>query len=108
MEQVTGSKLGKQYIKAVYHHLLYLVYMQSTSCKVLGWMSSQARVKITGRNIKNLRYAIDAILITESEEELKSLLMRVKEENEKAGLKLSIQKSKIMASDPITSLQIEG
>ena len=91
MEQVTGSKLGKQYIKAVYHHLLYLVYMQSTSCKVLGWMSSQARVKITGRNIKNLRYSIDAILITESEEELKSLLMRVKEENEKAGLKLSIQ-----------------
>ena len=71
-------------------------------------MSSQARVKITGRNIKNLRYAIDAILITESEEELKSLLMRVKEENEKAGLKLNIQKSKIMASDPITSLQIEG
>ena len=71
-------------------------------------MSSQAGVKIAGRNINNLRYAIDATLITESEEELKSLLMRVKEDNEKASLKFNIQKTKIMASDPITSLQIEG
>ena len=108
MEQVIGSKLRKQYIKAVYHQPLYLAYMQSTSCKVLGWMSSQAGVKIAGRNINNLRYAIDATLITESEEELKSLLMRVKEDNEKASLKFNIQKTKIMASDPITSLQIEG
>ena len=69
---------------------------------------SQAGIEIAGRNINNLRYADDFNLISESEEELKSLLMKVKEENEKAGLKLSIQKTKIMASGPITSWQIEG
>ena len=68
---------------------------------------SQAGMKIAGRNI-NLRYADDTTLMAESEEELKSLLMRVKEENEKAGLKLNIQKTKIMTSSPITSWQIEG
>ena len=108
MEQQTGSKSVKVYVKAVDCYSAYLTYMQSTSCKVLGWMSSQAGVKIAGRNINNLRYAIGATLITESEEELKSLLMRVKEDNEKASLKFNIQKTKIMASDPITSLQIEG
>ena len=69
---------------------------------------SQAGIKIAGRNINNLRYADDFTLISETEEELKSLLMNVKEENEKAGLKLSIQKSKIMASGPITSWEIDG
>ena len=69
---------------------------------------SQAGIKTAGRNINNLRYADDTSLTAESEEELKSLLMRVKEESEKAGLKLSIQKTKIMASDPIISWQIEG
>ena len=69
---------------------------------------AQARIKIAGRNINNLRYANDTTLMTESEEELKSLLMRVKEESEKTGLKLNIQKTKIMASGPITSWQIEG
>ena len=64
-------------------------------------------IKIAGRNINNLRYADDATLIAESEEELKSLLMKVKEESEKLGLKLNIQKTKIMASGPITSWQIE-
>ena len=64
---------------------------------------AQAEVKISGRNINNLRYADDTTLMAESEEELKSLLMRVKEESEKAGLKLNIQKTKIMASGPITS-----
>ena len=64
--------------------------------------------KIAGRNISNLRYADDTTLMAESEEELKSLLMRVKEESEKAGLKLSIHKTKIMASGPITSWQIDG
>ena len=64
---------------------------------------SQARIKIAGRNINKLRYADDTILMAESEEELKSLLMRVKEESEKAGLKLNIQKTKIMASNAITS-----
>ena len=73
-----------------------------------GLGESQAGVKIAGRNINNLRYADDTTLIAESEEELKSLLMRVKEESAKAGLKLNIQKTKIMASGPITSWQREG
>ena len=68
----------------------------------------QAGIKISRRNINNLRYADDTTLMTESEEELKSLLMRVKKESEKAGLKLNIQKTKIMASSPITLWQIEG
>ena len=68
----------------------------------------QARIKIGGRNINNLRYADDTTLMPENEEELKSLLMRVKEESEKAGLKLNIQKTKIMASSPISSWQIDG
>ena len=69
---------------------------------------AQAGIKIAGRNINNLRYADDTTLMAESEEELKSLLMKVKEESEKAGLKLNIQKKKIMASGPITSSQIDG
>ena len=69
---------------------------------------AQAGIKIAGRNINNLRYADDNILMAESKEELKSLLMKVKEESEKVGLKLSIQKTKIMASGPITSWQIDG
>ena len=69
---------------------------------------SQVRIKIAGRNINNLRYADDITLMAESEEELKSLLMQVKEESEKAGWKLNIQKTKIMASGPITSWHIEG
>ena len=69
---------------------------------------SQAGIKTSRRNINNLSYVNDTPLMTESEEELKSLLMRVKEESEKAGLKLNIQKTKIMASSPITSWQIEG
>ena len=101
MEQQTGCKLGKEYIKAVYCHPGYLTYMQSTSWETLGWMK-QAEIKIAGRKINNFRYADDTTLMAESGEELKSLLMKVKEESEKAGLKLSIQKMKIMASDPIT------
>ena len=69
---------------------------------------AQARIKIARRNINNLRYADDTTLMVESEEELKSLLMKVKEESEKVGLKLNIQKTKIMASSPITSWQIDG
>ena len=69
---------------------------------------AQAGIKIAGRNINNLRYADDTTLMAESEEELKSLLMKVKEESEKAGLKLNIQKAKIIASGPITSWQIDG
>ena len=73
-----------------------------------GLDEAQALIKIARRNINNLRYADDTILMAESKEELKSLLMKVKEENEKAGLKLNIQKMKIMASGPITSWQIDG
>ena len=69
---------------------------------------AEAGIKIAGRNINNLRYADDTTLMAESEEELKSLLMKVNEENEKAGLKINIQKTKIMASGPITSWQIDG
>jgi len=69
---------------------------------------AQAGIKIAGRNINNLRYTDDTTLMAESEEELKSLLMKVKEDSEKVGLKLNIQKTKIMASDPITSWQIDG
>ena len=73
-----------------------------------GLDEAQAGIKIAGRNINNLRYSDDIALMAETEEELKSLLMKVKEENEKAGLKLNIQKTKIMASSPITSWQIDG
>ena len=73
-----------------------------------GLEEAQAGIKITERNVNNLRYADDTTLMVESEEELKSLLMKVKEESEKVGLKLNIQKTKIMASGPITSWQIDG
>ena len=73
-----------------------------------GVEETQAGIKISGRNINNLRYADDTTLVAESEEELKSLLMKVKEESEKVGLKLNIQKMEIMASGPITSWQIDG
>ena len=73
-----------------------------------GLEEAQARIKIAGRNINNLRYADDTILMPESEEELKSLLMKVKVESEKVGLKLNIQKTKIIVSGPITSWQIDG
>ena len=74
----------------------------------VGLDEAQAGMKIAGRNINNLRYADDTTLMTESEEEIKSLLMKVKEESEKAGLKLNSQKTKIMARGPITSWQIDG
>ena len=131
-EQLTGSKLRKKYIKAVYCHPAYLTYMQSSvqfsrsvvsnslrphelqharppcpsptpvfhpnSCpsRYIILDELQAGIKIVGRNISNSRYADDPTLMAESEEELKSLLMKVKETSEKAGLKLNIQKSKIM------------
>ena len=73
-----------------------------------GLKETQAGIKIAGENINNLRYADDTTLMAESEEELKSLLMKVKEESEKVGLKLNVQKTKIMASGPITSWEIDG
>ena len=104
MEQWTGSKLGKEYIKPVYCHPVYLTYMQSTSCEMLGWVKH----KLESRLPEKLRYADDTTLMAESEEELKSLLMKVKEESENIGLKLNIQETKIMASGPIPSWQIDG
>ena len=100
IEQTTGSKLGKEYIKAIYCHPAYLTYMQSTSCKVPIWIEAQAGIKIPGRNISNLRYADDTILMAESEEELKSFSMKVEEDSVYAGLKFNIQKIKITASVP--------
>ena len=82
--------------------------MQSTSWKYAGLEEAQAGIKIAGRNINNLRYADDTTLMAESEEELKSLLMKVKEESQKVGLKLNIQKTKIMTSGPISSWEIDG
>ena len=83
MEQQTGSKSGKEYVKVVYCHPAYLTYIQSTSCEMTGWFEAQAGIKIAGRNSNNLRYADDTTLMAESKEELKSLLMKVKEESEK-------------------------
>ena len=113
LEQQTGAKLGKGYVKAVYCHPAYSTYMQSTykfsyMQRNAGLEEAQAGIKIAGRNTNNLRYGDDTTLIAESEEELTSLFMKVKEESEKAGLKLNIQKTNIMLSDPITSRQIEG
>ena len=107
MEQLTGLKLGKEYDKAVYCHCLFNLYAE-----YIMWNArldeAQAGIKIAGRNINNLRYADDNTLMAESEEKLKSLLMKVKKESEKAGLKLNIQKTKIMLFGPITSWQIDG
>ena len=109
MEHVMGTKLGKEYSNAVYCHLAYLTYMQSTSCKIHIQCldESQAGVKIDRRNINNLRYGNDTTLIAESEEELKSFLMSTKEENEKIDLKLNIQKMKILTSGPISGKTME-
>ena len=108
VEQQTASNLGKEYIKALYCHPVYLTCRQSTSCERLDWIEAQAGIKIARRNIHNLRYANYTTFMIESKEKLKSLSMKVKEESEKVGLKLNIQKTKIMASSPIISWQIDG
>ena len=106
MEQQTGTKSGKEYVKAVYCHPAYLCagYIMRNA----GLEEAQAGIKSARRNINNLRYADDTTLMAEREEELKGLLMKVKEESEKVGLKLKIQRTKIVASSPITSWQIDG
>ena len=109
IEQQTGSKLGKEYVKAVYcHPAYYLTYMQTTSCKILGWMKHKLGSRLPGQISTNSDNADDTTLMAESEEEVKNLLMKVKEECEKVGLKLNIQKTKIMASGPITSWEMDG
>ena len=108
MEQQTGSKSGKEcsqgYILSPCLFTLYAEYIMRNA----ELDEAQAGINIARRNINNLRYADDTTLKAASEEELKSLLMKVKEESEKVGLKLNIQKTKIMASGPITSWQIDG
>ena len=101
MEQQTVSKLGKEYVKAVSSPCLFNLHAEYIMWNA-GLDEAQAGIKIAGRNINNVRCADDTTVIVDSEEELKSLLMKVKEESEKAGLKL-IQRTKIMASSPITS-----
>ena len=107
MEPQTVSKLGKEYVKAVYCYLL--IYLIHRVHPVKCWLGeAQAIIKIAMRNVTNFRYAGDTTLMEESEKELKSHLIKLKEESEKADLKLNIQKTKIMASCPITSWQIDG
>ena len=111
-------QVGKGVHQSCICHPAYLTWMQSTPCLFnlnaeyimwnAGLAKAQARIKIAGKNINNLRYADDTTLMAESEEELKSLLMKVTEDSEKVGLKLNIQKAKILASGPITSCQIDG
>ena len=108
MEQWTGSKLGKECVKAcILPPCLFNLYAE-----YIMWNArldeEQAGIKFAGRNINNFRYADDTTLTAESKEELKTLLMKVKEESEKAGLKLIIQKTKITTSGPITSWQIDA
>ena len=106
MEQQTGSKLGKVYIKVVYCHPAYLTYMQSTSCKMPGWMKHKLESRLPGEISVTSYMQMTPPLCQEVK--LKSLLMKVKEESEEVGLKLNIQKTKIMFSDPIISWQIDG
>ena len=108
MEQWTGSKLGKEYIEAVYCHPAYLTSISEYIMQNARLDEAQAGIKIAGRNINNLRYTDDTTHMAESKEELKSLLMKVKEESEKGGLKLNIQKTKIMASSSIGSVQFSS
>ena len=102
IEQQTGSKLGKSMSRLYIVTLLINLYA-GYIMRNAGIEETQAGIKIARRNIHNLKYADDTTLMAESEEELKNLLMTVKEENEKAGLKLNLQKTKIMTSSPITS-----
>ena len=108
MEQQTGSKSVKGVRQGcILSPCLYNLYAEYI-IRNTGLEEAQAGIKIARRNIKNLRYADDTTLMAESEEELKGLLMKVKEETEKVGLKFNVQKTKIMASGPITSWEIHG
>ena len=104
---MTGSKLGKEYVKTVFCHSAYLTYMQNTSCEMPGWMTHRLESILLGE-ITTSDMQMIVTLTSGSKEELNSLLMRMKEESEKAGLKFNIQKTKIMATSPITSWQIDG
>ena len=107
MEQQTGSNRERS-MSRLYIITLLIYLISEYIMRNVGLDEAQAGIKIPGRNINNLRYAHDTTLMAESEEELKTLLMKVKDESEKVGLKLNIQKTKIMASGPITSWEING
>ena len=107
MEQQTVSKSGKEYQGCILSPCLFNFYAEYIM-RNTGLEEAQAGIKIAGRNINNLKYADNTTLMAESKEELKSLLMKVKEEIEKVGLKFNIQKTKITACDPIISWQIDG
>ena len=108
MEQQTGSQIEKGVRQGcILTPCLFNLYAEYIM-RNAGLEETEAGIKIAGRNISNLRYADDTTLVAESEEELKSLLMKVKEESEKVGLKLNIQKTKILASGPITSWEVDG
>ena len=110
VEQQTGSKLVKEYVKVVYCHPANLTSMLSILCETLGWMKHKLESRLPGEIsiTSDMQMTPPLRRKPESEEELKSLLMNVNEESEKVGLKLNIQKSKIMTSGPITSWQIDG
>ena len=107
VEQQTGSKLGKEYVMAVYCHTTYLASMPNILCKMLGWMKHKLKSRLLG-GISITSDVDNTILMAEREENPKSLWMKVKEGSKNVGLKLNIQKTKIMASGPITSWQIDG
>ena len=108
VEEQVGSKLGKEYIKAVYCHPAYLTYMQSIACEILGWMKHKLGSRLPGEISITSDMQMTPPLWQKAKRKLKSFLMKVKEESEKAGLKLSIRKTKIMTSGPIASWQING
>ena len=108
MQQQTASKSGKEYLKPIYYHPCLFNLHAEYIMRNAGLEEAQAGIKIAGRNINNFRYADDTTLMAESEKEQKSLLMKMKEESDEVCLKLKIQKTKIMASGPITSWQIDG
>ena len=111
MEQLNGSELEDHYHNATYCHSVYLTYMQNVSCEMPGWVNHRKPIKrepSCRKKYQQLQICTDTTLMVESKEELKSLMMRVKEESEKSAMKLNIQKTKIMASGPITLWQIDG
>ena len=108
MEKLIGSKLGKEYIKAVYCHPAYLNYMQNLSCKMPGWIKHKLESRLSGEISIISDMLMTPPLWQKVIRNLMSLLMKVKEESEKAGLKLNIQKTKIVASSSITSWQKDG
>ena len=108
MEKWTGSKSGKEYVKAVQCHPAYLMSMQNTLWEMLGWMKHKLESRFPGKILITPDVQMTPPVWQESEEEQKSLLMKVKDKSEKVSLELNIQKNKAMASSPITSLQIDG